>query len=106
MFTWRHHSVERSTNMMMIAALITLFWILPIPAQAQTDAGVNAPPKVAVDSPGNSRITGRALPGLNKPRDAMKAEAVWQKAGADEGLRQAFERATYTLEDSGHGTWR
>jgi len=27
-------------------------------------------------------------------------------AGADEGLRQAFERAAYSLEDSGHGAWR
>ena len=35
---------------------------------------------------------------------ATKADAVWKKAGADEGLRQAFERATYSLEDSGHGT--
>ncbi len=37
---------------------------------------------------------------------ATKADAVWEKAGADEGLRQAFERAAYSLEDSGHGTWR
>jgi hypothetical protein len=35
-----------------------------------------------------------------------RAEAVWKKAGADEGLRLAFERARYSLEDSGHGTWR
>ena len=26
--------------------------------------------------------------------------------GVDEGLRQAFERATYALQNSGHGTWR
>ena len=34
------------------------------------------------------------------------ADAVWKKAGADEGLRHAFERATYSLEDSGHGAYR
>jgi hypothetical protein len=34
------------------------------------------------------------------------ADAVWKKAGADEGLRQAFERATYSLKDSGQGAWR
>jgi uncharacterized repeat protein (TIGR01451 family) len=33
-------------------------------------------------------------------------DSAWKKAGADEGLRQAFARAAYTLEDSGHGTWR
>jgi hypothetical protein len=38
--------------------------------------------------------------------DATNADAVWKKAGADEGLRQAFERARYSLQDSGHGTWR
>jgi sugar lactone lactonase YvrE len=37
---------------------------------------------------------------------ASKADAAWRAAGADEGLRQAFERATYSLEESGHGTWR
>ena len=26
-------------------------------------------------------------------------------AGLGEGLRQAFERAAYALQDSGHGTW-
>jgi hypothetical protein len=31
---------------------------------------------------------------------------VWKKAGADDGLRQAFERTIYSLKDSGHGTWR
>jgi streptogramin lyase len=37
---------------------------------------------------------------------AANGDAVWTKAGADEGLRQAFERARYSLQDSGHGTWR
>lgn len=31
---------------------------------------------------------------------------AWNKAGADEGLRQAFERAMYSLEESGNGTYR
>jgi hypothetical protein len=31
---------------------------------------------------------------------------VWKQAGADDSLRQAFERALYGLEDSGHGQWR
>jgi hypothetical protein len=31
--------------------------------------------------------------------------AAWKKAGADDGLRQAFERASYSLKDAGHGTW-
>jgi len=33
-------------------------------------------------------------------------DAAWKKAGADEGLRRAFERAAYSPEDSGNGTWR
>src|SRR5271167_1392261 len=37
---------------------------------------------------------------------SANADAVWKKASADEGLRQAFERTTYSLEDSGHGTYR
>ena len=37
---------------------------------------------------------------------AAKPDAVWKKAGADQGLRQAFERARYSLEDFGHGIWR
>jgi hypothetical protein len=45
-------------------------------------------------------------PGASDSRVANSAEAVWKKAGADEGLRRAFERARYSLEDSGHGTWR
>ena len=47
--------------------------------------------------------------GIDAPRRvsaAANADAAWKKAGADEGLRQAFERAAYSLEDSGHGTWR
>jgi sugar lactone lactonase YvrE len=43
---------------------------------------------------------------LNGGSAAANPDAVWKKAGADEGLRQAFERATYALKDSGHGTWR
>jgi hypothetical protein len=41
------------------------------------------------------------------PLAAMAADggAAWKKAGADDGLRRAFERATYSLKDSGHGTW-
>jgi hypothetical protein len=35
-------------------------------------------------------------------KEAVKSK----KAGADEGLRQAFERAAYSLEDTGHGTYR
>lgn len=45
-------------------------------------------------------------PGLNNAGGGTSAHAVWKKADADEGLRQAFERATYSLEDSGHGTYR
>jgi len=37
---------------------------------------------------------------------AANPDAVRKKAGADEGLRQAFERAIYSIEDSGHGIWR
>ena len=43
---------------------------------------------------------------LNGASAATGADAVWKKAGADEGLRQAFKRAIYALKDSGHGTWR
>jgi nucleoside-specific outer membrane channel protein Tsx len=31
---------------------------------------------------------------------------VWKQAGAGDGLRQAFERAIYSLNDAGRGTWR
>jgi sugar lactone lactonase YvrE len=44
--------------------------------------------------------------GLENAGNAAKADTVWTKAGADEGLRQAFERPVYSLKDSGHGTWR
>jgi len=37
---------------------------------------------------------------------ANRVDSVWGTAGADEGLRQAFECATYSLRPSGHGTWR
>lgn len=46
------------------------------------------------------------LPELNNAGAATNADAAWKKAGADEGLRQAFEHATYSLEDSGHGNYR
>jgi hypothetical protein len=36
----------------------------------------------------------------------MRSCDPWNKAGADEGLRQAFENARYSLEDAGHGTYR
>jgi hypothetical protein len=29
----------------------------------------------------------------------------WKQAGADDGLRKAFEEAVYALKDSGNGTW-
>ena len=45
-----------------------------------------------------------AAAGLGASR-ASKADAAWKKTGADDGLRQAFERAMYSLEDSGQGTW-
>ncbi len=37
---------------------------------------------------------------------AASPDAAWKKAGADEGLRQAFERATYSLRNAGHGTYQ
>src|SRR5271163_290151 len=37
---------------------------------------------------------------------AGNADGAWKNAGADDGLRKAFERARYSLEDAGHGTWR
>jgi uncharacterized repeat protein (TIGR01451 family) len=43
-----------------------------------------------------------ALSGATRATDA---DAAWKKAGADNGLRRAFERATYALKDSGHGSW-
>jgi hypothetical protein len=45
------------------------------------------------------------LPGLNNAGGGASPDAAWKQAGADEGLRQAFERATYSLKDSGHGTY-
>src|SRR5271167_3447608 len=37
---------------------------------------------------------------------AGSTDAAWRSAGADDGLRKAFERARYSLEDSGHGSWQ
>jgi hypothetical protein len=37
---------------------------------------------------------------------AASPDAAWKQAGSDEGLRQAFERATYSLKNAGHGTYR
>ncbi len=67
---------------------------IPAAATAATGWGTNASRKVSVESSGNSQIT------------ATKADAVWKTAGADQGLREAFERAIYALEESGHGTYR
>lgn len=39
-------------------------------------------------------------------RPAIAEDDAWKKAGADDGLRQAFERAIYSFKDSGHGVWR
>jgi len=36
---------------------------------------------------------------------ATQKQDFWKQAGADDNLRQAFERALYALEDSGHGLW-
>jgi hypothetical protein len=44
--------------------------------------------------------------GLQARPQATNADASWRKAGAGDGLRQAFERATYSLEKAGHGTYR
>jgi hypothetical protein len=33
------------------------------------------------------------------------ADVAWKSAGADDGLRQAFARAMYSLEHAGHGSW-
>jgi hypothetical protein len=69
---------------------------------AVTGRSVLAPRKLAVPSSENSSVTGFR----NTARGAASADAVWKQASADEGLRQAFERATYSLEDTGSGTWR
>ena len=37
---------------------------------------------------------------------ALAGSAAERSAGAGDGLRQAFERARYALEDSGHGSYR
>jgi uncharacterized repeat protein (TIGR03803 family) len=44
--------------------------------------------------------------GFHNAGAGANADAVWKKAGADEGLRQAFERAIYSLQDPGDGTRR
>jgi Fe-S cluster biogenesis protein NfuA len=49
---------------------------------------------------------GLASSGLSGASPAANGDAAWKEAGADESLRQAFERATYSLKESGHGTWR
>lgn len=38
--------------------------------------------------------------------ESPNADAAWKKAGADQGLRQAFERATYSLEAAAPGVFR
>ena len=67
--------------------------------------GIHAPSTVPVTASGdtsNQRLgaAGETFHG------AAHEDAVWKQAGADEGLRQAFERARYSLEDSGHGSYR
>ena len=47
-----------------------------------------------------------ALAGLTCAGQEKDPNAVWKKAGADEGLRQAFERVIYRLEDSGPGRYK
>jgi len=47
-----------------------------------------------------------ALAGLSCAGQEKDPNTVWNKAGADEGLRQAFERVAYRLEDSGVGQYR
>ena len=42
-------------------------------------------------APQSARV---APPAVDKGAGATNADAAWKKAGADEGLRQAFERAT------------
>ena len=48
----------------------------------------------------------RPAAGIGSIGGATNADSAGKKAGADDGLRQALERARYSLEDSGHGTWR
>jgi hypothetical protein len=45
---------------------------------------------------------------LSQPANAQTTQKqdAWKQAGADNNLRQAFERALYALKDSGHGLWR
>jgi len=47
----------------------------------------------------------RIAPGIYATSGARSAAAIWKEAGADEALRQAVDRATYSLEGSGLGTW-
>jgi hypothetical protein len=56
-----------------------------------------------VDAP---QINCLAPPVLNSIKSDTNADAVWTQAGADEGLRQALERAAYSLEDSATVTYR
>jgi hypothetical protein len=44
-----------------------------------------------------------ALAGLTCAGQEKDPNAIWKKAGADDGLRQAFERVVYGLNDSGPG---
>jgi hypothetical protein len=45
---------------------------------------------------------------LIQPANAQSTQKqdAWKQAGADDNLRQAFERALYALKDSAHGLWR
>ena len=52
-----------------------------------------------------SQLNCLVLPELKSAGAAANADSVRKTAGADDGLRQAFERATYSFEDSGHGTF-
>jgi hypothetical protein len=46
------------------------------------------------------------LAGLAYAGPATEADALWKQAGADDGLRQAFERVVYQLKDSAPGRFQ
>jgi len=51
----------------------------------------------AADQPGNT------VPAMG---ETAASTGVWKEAGADAGLRPAFERTRYSPADSGHGMYR
>jgi hypothetical protein len=94
-------AVTMRCRILLFLAFAAVATAQPYGSGALAGGGVAAAGIAAADGGRNAPRQGR-----DRAQGTTNPDAVWQKAGADEGLRQAFERAVYALEESGHGTYR